>query len=71
MAKPTPKNPVITASLDALLPIGVTRNESIETDLCVFRNDGKDHSTGFTDALSVKEFSISGICQTCQDSLFV
>ena len=26
--------------------------------------------TPFTDALSVKEFSISGLCQVCQDEFF-
>ena len=26
--------------------------------------------TGFKDALSKKEYSISGMCQTCQDEVF-
>jgi len=26
---------------------------------------------GFSDALSIKEFFISGMCQACQDSVFV
>lgn len=37
---------------------------------CVFEDNGKEHSTGFRDELSRKEFSISGLCQSCQDMVF-
>jgi len=30
----------------------------------------KKEIKGFKDALSIKEFSISGLCQECQDKVF-
>ncbi len=37
---------------------------------CVFCKKPIDVSKDFVDALSVKEFSISGVCQKCQDDTF-
>ncbi len=37
---------------------------------CVFENDGKEHNLNFVDELSRREYSISGMCQTCQDGVF-
>lgn len=37
---------------------------------CVFENDGKAHSLNFRTDLDRKEYSISGMCQTCQDAIF-
>ena len=31
----------------------------------------KKEIKGFKDALSIKEFSISGLCQECQDKVFI
>jgi hypothetical protein len=68
MAIPTPKNPKIDAILTSLS--GTSRVGSVIENICVFRNDGNEHSMVFTDELSRKEFTISGMCQTCQDSVF-
>lgn len=37
---------------------------------CVFENDGKEHSLEFRTDLDRREYSISGMCQTCQDATF-
>ena len=61
----TPK----AASLDAFLTAltGRAREGSISEDFCV--TCGGSHR-GFRDALSEKEYTISGMCQSCQDSFF-
>lgn len=46
------------------------RRTAIRGERCVFGNDGKTHSMEFVDALSRKEFQISGMCQTCQSEFF-
>jgi len=46
---------------------GVGRKESIAQDTCV---SCKEDASTFNDALSRKEFTISGLCQSCQDSVF-
>lgn len=46
---------------------GRRRSEAIETDICVCC--GKI-ATEFTDDVSKKEYSISGLCQKCQDFYF-
>jgi len=37
---------------------------------CVICGSSKVYSIDFKDALSRKEFGISGMCQKCQDSVF-
>lgn len=46
---------------------GRTRSESIKTAICV--TCGGD-AENFKDAISIKEYTISGLCQKCQDSVF-
>ena len=46
---------------------GVSRAVSIAQDICVCC---KGDASTFTDELSIKEFSISGMCQKCQDEVF-
>jgi hypothetical protein len=46
---------------------GVSRSSSIRKDTCV--TCGNDASL-FNDDISRKEFTISGMCQDCQDSVF-
>ena len=43
------------------------RRESIAAGVCMFCR-GK--ATEFRDALSRKEYEISGVCQKCQDKVF-
>jgi len=65
MAKPTDKAPGIDAFLNQLS--GSNRRECIEADICVFcRKPAKE----FRDGLSRKEYTISGMCQTCQGETF-
>lgn len=46
---------------------GIDVNASIENNVCA--TCGKP-VTKFRDPLSEKEFEISGMCQTCQDSIW-
>ena len=64
MATPTDKAPAIDSLLEKLFP---GRMESIRDDVCVMC---KGPASEFEDALSRKEFSISGMCQKCQDKVF-
>lgn len=50
-----------------LQTFGNIRSESIEHDICVCCGQP---AVEFKDELSKKEFSISGMCQNCQDSVF-
>jgi hypothetical protein len=63
--KPTEKSPEIDALLKS--SFGINRRKSILNNRCVFC--GKQ-ATEFTDEISKREFSISGICQKCQDETF-
>lgn len=46
---------------------GIDRLKSIRNDTCVMCGEP---ALAFRDELSKKEFSISGLCQKCQDSVF-
>lgn len=46
---------------------GRTKAEAHEQAVCVFCQGAV---TGFRDALSSKEYGISGMCQSCQDDFF-
>ena len=46
---------------------GFDRIGAITTNTCVFC---KDPDLNFRDQLSEKEYTISGICQKCQDDVF-
>ena len=67
MATPTKKNPELEKLIDTLNPSGRKRTESIEGNFCFIC--GGDANT-FRDALSKKEYTISGMCQACQDKIF-
>jgi hypothetical protein len=68
-----------SAEIDAFLNIltGSNRRESIEHGYCVTCNadvlvkdrDGR-FVPDFRNTISMKEFTISGMCQGCQDSVF-
>lgn len=66
MAQPENKHPKIDAELKRVF--GVDRQKSIREDKCV-SCDGP--AKEFRDDLSRKEFTISGMCQKCQDDFFV
>ena len=69
MAKPSKKSPNIKVFIDlnAHKMFGRTRTGSIQSNICVVC--GKK-VTGFKDRLSEKEYTISGMCQECQDKTF-
>ena len=62
---PTSKAPAIDLMLSGLT--GKSREIQIASDLCMTCNGNADT---FRDELSIKEYSISGMCQQCQDSIF-
>ena len=63
--KPSNKSPEIEAALKGIF--GIDRVADIEADRCSWcHGPAKD----FRDALSEKEYTISGFCQKCQDQTF-
>ena len=65
MATPSKKSEGIEQALRNLM--GVDRRHKISHDRCV-SCDGV--ATDFKDDLSRREYSISGLCQKCQDEVF-
>lgn len=63
------KNPKIKAQLEAFTKrvFGRGREESIKKEICVTCGGP---ATSFKDELSIAEYAISGMCQTCQDEVF-
>lgn len=63
--KATEKSPEIDGLLESIT--GRNRKQSVENGVCTTcGGEAKE----FRDALSEKEFTISGMCQECQDSVF-
>lgn len=48
---------------------GRKREDSIKKNICVMCGNIVDENN-FKDELSLKEFKISGVCQSCQDKIF-
>jgi hypothetical protein len=69
MAKPSDKSKGVEEALDNIYRmIGkVSRTEAIEADKCAACGE---EAVEFRDKLSKHEFTISGLCQKCQDSVF-
>ena len=63
--KPTPKPVVI--DLLIMQVTGKDREQTIHNDKCMTCDDP---DMDFHDGLSVKEYTISGLCQRCQDKVF-
>ena len=68
MAKPSEKSPKMEKVLDDLTKkiFNKSRTETIKTNQCMTCNKP---ATGFRDDISRKEYTISGMCQDCQDEL--
>ncbi len=67
MATPAPKVPELAKLLEGFSG----RTTAIEADRCVDEPIGCGKAArDFKDDLSKKEYTLSGLCQTCQDSLF-
>lgn len=71
MAKPSDKGPEMDSFIDGLLSgmkgKRIRRRETIESDTCVICSGP---ATQFEDELSRREYSISGMCQKCQNEVF-
>ena len=65
MAEPTPKSDVINNLISGLA--GQDRVSTIKADICMLCGN---KATKFKDELSLREYAISGMCQTCQDKSF-
>ena len=63
--KPSPKSPSLDQFLNEVF--NIDRKTFITDDVCV---SCKTPAFYFRDDLSKKEFSISGLCQICQDDVF-
>ena len=64
---PSEKSEAIDHAITAIF--GINRKESIESKKCVMCPEEVDLDS-FKDEISLKEFHISGMCQTCQDKFF-
>jgi len=62
---PSQKSPQIENLLENIF--GVNRRQTIESDTCV---SCKGEAKKFRDEISRREYSISGLCQSCQDLIF-
>lgn len=64
-----PKSPEMKKTLDAMTKklFGKSHTEALTTNTCLFC--GREIK-GFRNAVSRKEYSISGMCQVCQDKTF-
>ncbi len=71
MTKPSEKSPGMVKALDDITEnmFGRKRTTSVEGNICVICG-AEAPPESFTDALSRKEYTISGMCQTCQDKTF-
>ena len=67
MAKPSDKHP----DIERLLERTAGRTTAITSDRCVSAPIGcGGPATKFDSELSKREYTISGLCQTCQNSVF-
>jgi len=67
--RPSSKNPAIDKWLSDIM--GVDRVTTIRKDRCVScKTSVNNVENDFRDALSLREYSISGLCQTCQDKTY-
>lgn len=62
---PTEKAPEIDSFITRIF--GIDRTECIKSGRCVMCSR---LVTGFNDALSQREYQISGMCQACQDRIY-
>ena len=63
MAIPSPKSPTMEKTLERMFG----RTTAISRNVCSFC---KGPAISFRDELSAKEYTISSLCQACQDKVF-
>ena len=66
--KATQKHPTMDSFLRTLM--GKDRAVVIRNGLCMTCDSQGNNARSFTDDISRKEYSISGMCQHCQDDFF-
>jgi len=67
--QPSFKAPQMESALKSIF--GVDRVQTIAGGDCISCDEARDlKATSFRDDISRKEYSISGMCQSCQDDLF-
>jgi len=68
MTKPMDnKSPEIKTTLEAMFP---GTQEAVDHGKCPLCLAKIDKNKDFRDALSIREYYISGMCQKCQDSIW-
>ena len=67
MAIPSYKNPKMEEIIDSTNPTNRKRIPSIQHDICTWC--GKP-ALDFRNAISRKEYTVSGFCQQCQDEVW-
>lgn len=65
--QPTEKGPVLEGLLTDMSPVGLSRQEALEQKRCTHCGEGVE---GFDNPRGLKEYSISGWCQKCQNKMF-
>ena len=67
--QPSDKSPALSSFIDdmAFAMFGRSRTDAIAAEECVMCGEA---ATTFNDPRSEKEYTISGSCQACQDSIF-
>ena len=69
--QPSFKAPAIDALLSEIVFNGKDRVGCIQEGICITCDDAKGiKATSFRDDISRKEYSISAMCQSCQDDVF-
>lgn len=69
MAKPSDKSQEMERAIDGIF--GFDRRDSIKEDKCIPIPYGcAGPALEFRDELSRKEYTISGLCQKCQDAFY-
>ena len=66
--EPTNKSTPIESMLSSVF--GVDRVKTISEGYCVSCDTEDIKATSFRDDISKKEYSISAMCQSCQDDIF-
>ena len=69
MAEPMKRSPEMEKAFNGLSRklFGTNSTDAVKQDVCV---DCKSKATEFTSELAKAEYSISGLCQKCQDVVF-
>ena len=65
--EPTKKSPEVESLINAFNPTGRNRVSSIQNNVCTWCGG---EASEFKNSLSIREYTISGFCQKCQDETF-